>query len=249
MKKTINVLWTGGLDSTCRVVELSQYDIIVQPYYMLDKGRKSIKQELRAIKNITKIIRNNPNTKCDLKDPIITDINSIKEDSVITNAWIIIHAKYSLGIQYDWLARFAKQQKIQLEIGLEKSSRSKAFNVIDNECSLQECDMEGIIDYRIDTEFSKNEAKLLFENLLMPKTLWNMTKIEEVQEIKELGLGEVVSKTWFCHNPIFGLPCGNCNPCKDALKEEMAYRIPKIGLFMGTIRKNILDGLRILKKH
>ena len=109
--------------------------------------------------------------------------------------------------------------------------------------------MEGIIDYRIDAEFSKSEAKLLFENLLMPKTLWKMTKIEEVQEIKELGFGEVVTKTWFCHNPIFGLPCGNCNPCKDALNEDMAYRIPKMGLFMGTIRKNILDGLRILKKH
>ena len=31
MKKIVNVLWTGGLDSTCRIVELTQYDIIVQP--------------------------------------------------------------------------------------------------------------------------------------------------------------------------------------------------------------------------
>ncbi len=249
MKRTINVLWTGGLDSSCRIVELSQSDIIVQPYYMLDKGRKSTKQELRAIKNISKIIRNNPNTKCDLKDPIITDINSIKEDSVITNAWKIIHAKYSLGIQYDWLARFAKQQEIILEIGLEKNPRGKAFAVIDGECTLKEYDINGIIDYRIDTELSNTEAKLLFEHLLMPKNIWNMTKIEEVEEIKKLGFEEVVEETWFCHNPIFGLPCGNCNPCKDALNEEMAYRIPKMGLFMGTIRKNILNGLSILKKH
>ena len=212
MKKIVNVLWTGGLDSTCRIVELTQYDIIVQPYYMLDKGRKSIKNELRAIKAITKIIRTNVNTKCNLKDVIITDIKNIKEDSIITNAWKIIHEKYSLGIQYDWLARFAKQQNIQLEIGLEKSSRSKAFNVINNECSLQECEMEGIIDYNIDTELSKSEARLLFKNLLMPKTLWNMTKTEEVQEIKKIGFEEVINKTWFCHNPIFGMPCGNCNP-------------------------------------
>lgn len=195
------------------------------------------------------IIRNNPNTKCDLKDPIITDINSIKEDFVITNAWKIIHAKYSLGIQYDWLARFAKQQEIKLEIGLEKNPRGKAFAVIDGECKLKEYDINGIIDYIIDPELSNTEAKLLFDHLLMPKNIWNITKLEEVEEIKKLGYEKVVAKTWFCHNPIFGMPCGNCNPCKDALNEDMAYRIPKMGVLMGTIRRNIHDGLKFLIKH
>lgn len=249
MKRTINVLWTGGLDSSCRIAELSQYDIIVQPYYMLDKGRKSIKQELKAIKSISRIIRNNPKTRCELKDPIITDINNVKKNSVITNAWKYIHDKYSLGIQYDWLARFAEQYNIQLEIGLEKNPRGKAFHVIDNECVLVEQDMDGIIDYAIDSKRSNKEATILFQNLLMPKTIWHMTKLEEAERMKQLGLEDTISKTWFCHNPIFGMPCGNCNPCKDALNEDMAYRIPKMGLLLGTIRKDILECLRNLKKH
>jgi hypothetical protein len=184
MKRTINVLWTGGLDSSCRIAELSQYDIIVQPYYMLDKGRKSIKQELKAIKSISRIIRNNPKTRCELKDPIITDINNVKKNSVITNAWKYIHDKYSLGIQYDWLARFAEQYNIQLEIGLEKNPRGKAFHVIDNECFLVEQDMDGIIDYAIDSKRSNKEATILFQNLLMPKTIWHMTKLEEAERVE-----------------------------------------------------------------
>ena len=247
MKKTVNVLWTGGLDSTCRVVELSTYDIIVQPYYMLDKNRKSIKQELQAMESITKIIRNNPNTVCKLNDVIITDIDTISKDSNITKAWQFINSKYSLGIQYDWLARFAKQHNIQLEIGLEKSSRSKALMVLESECKLKELDEDGITDYAIDIQHSKEEASLLFENLLMPTTLWHMIKTHEVEEIKKLGYEEVVTKTWFCHTPIFGLPCGNCNPCKDALNEDMAYRVPKLGIFLGTIRKNILVYKKFLK--
>ena len=31
--KHINVLWTGGLDSTFRILELSKADVEVQPYY------------------------------------------------------------------------------------------------------------------------------------------------------------------------------------------------------------------------
>ena len=50
-KQTINVLWTGGLDSTCRVAQLSQMDnITIQPYYIVDPGRKSVEYELKAMK-------------------------------------------------------------------------------------------------------------------------------------------------------------------------------------------------------
>lgn len=38
--RIINILWTGGLDSTCRVAQLSQMgNIIIQPYYIIDPCR------------------------------------------------------------------------------------------------------------------------------------------------------------------------------------------------------------------
>lgn len=51
--ETVNVLWTGGLDSSYRIIELSRLDIDIQPYYIYDHTRGSIKHELKAIKMIT----------------------------------------------------------------------------------------------------------------------------------------------------------------------------------------------------
>ena len=53
--KTVNVLWTGGLDSTYRVLELSRTDVTIQPYY-LAYVNPSTKYEIRAIRQITKVI-------------------------------------------------------------------------------------------------------------------------------------------------------------------------------------------------
>ena len=85
-KRTINLLWTGGLDSTCRVAELSLHDVIVQPYYIIDKKRNSTKYELRAISRITDMVRKKPTTKCELRDVIIVNIDSIPPMEDITAA-------------------------------------------------------------------------------------------------------------------------------------------------------------------
>lgn len=53
-KGTVNILWTGGWDSTFRVVELSRMEgITIQPVYVIDPNRKSVPYELRAMDNIT----------------------------------------------------------------------------------------------------------------------------------------------------------------------------------------------------
>ncbi len=58
---TVHILWTGGLDSTCRVIELSRMEgITIQPYYLLDPRRHSTRQEIRAISRIFEDIRQHP---------------------------------------------------------------------------------------------------------------------------------------------------------------------------------------------
>ena len=236
MNKIVNVLWAGGLDSTCRIAELSRQEVVVQPYYVIDRGRGSIKNELKAISIITKIIRENQHSKCELKDVKTIELSSLKTDETITNAWKTFHEKYMLGSQYDWLARFAKQNDLTLEIGLENSPRSKAMKAILSESKLIQTKDDSISEYMIDVGHSSKEAVILFENLRIPSTIWNMTKLEEVGKMKSLGLDAIIDKTWFCHYPIFGLTCGHCNPCKDALKEGMSYRVSKLGYILGIPR-------------
>lgn len=42
----ISILWTGGWDSTYRVVELSRQKVTIQPIYILDPKRESANYEL-----------------------------------------------------------------------------------------------------------------------------------------------------------------------------------------------------------
>jgi hypothetical protein len=60
-----NVLWTGGWDSTFRVLELAiTKKEVVQPHYILDNERASTPQELQAMEQIKELmIRKFPYTK------------------------------------------------------------------------------------------------------------------------------------------------------------------------------------------
>ena len=239
--RIINILWTGGLDSTCRVAELSRQPIIIQPYYILDNDRKSIDKELTSIRRITSAIKSDKSTKCQLNDIITIEKSSIPKNEKITKAYLILKEKYSLGSQYDWLARFASDKNILLEMGLEKNPTGKAFLTITGECTLVEEKFDGIEEFRIDLQKSSDEAIAIFKNLRFPSRLWETDKVGEVELMKSLGLGHLILLTWFCHRPVLGMTCGHCNPCKDALNEGMAWRVSKLGYVLGTIRHYTFD--------
>ena len=88
----------------------------------------------------------------------------------------------------------------------------------------------------MDINQSTHESILIFGQLRFPATLWNMTKVEEVEEIKSMGLNKILNKIWFCHSPILGLTCGHCNPCKDAMRTGSAYQVSRLGSFLWEAR-------------
>ena len=51
-ENVIKVLWTGGFDSTYRIVELSMRDVTIQPVYVKYSRRKSMECELKAMDDI-----------------------------------------------------------------------------------------------------------------------------------------------------------------------------------------------------
>ncbi len=53
----INLFWTGGWDSTFRLLQLIIiYQKKVQPYYIIDNNRKSVQNELLRLKNIKRFL-------------------------------------------------------------------------------------------------------------------------------------------------------------------------------------------------
>ncbi|MCM1140007.1 MAG: hypothetical protein NC453_15685 [Muribaculum sp.] len=228
-RRQVNILWTGGLDSSFRVIELSQMDVIIQPYYIVDPVRSSIKYELKAINTITNIIRKHPKTKATLLDLKKIYLNQIKEDTQITDAFSRLHNKYVIGHQYDLIARYADQNDIRFEMSLEKSDRSKAMSCICSETTLVPLKDSEYSIYRINPSESSKDGNLVFSNIDLPTSLWHITKLEEVEQLKRMGHSETIKYTWFCHFPVFGLPCGHCNPCQDSIKEGLSFRVPLKG--------------------
>lgn len=236
----VNILWTGGLDSTYRVCELSRIIVggIIQPFYIYDRTRKSTNQELKAIRRITKIIKSNPKTVATLRDVYIVDNSEIKPDIIITEAWKVLYEKYNLGIQYDYIARFAKQSGLKFELSLE-DGHGRARNFVEKILKLKLYEDGNYRAYVVDKDLTDSIALQLFECLVFPLPQFGMTKNAEFVKMNEWGLKNVANLTWFCHRPVFGLPCGHCNPCKDCINEDMAFRIPKIGQFLGLGRETL----------
>ena len=114
-KVVVNILWTGGWDSTFRIIQLSAKDIIIQPHYLKD-NRKSQNFELNAILSITEDIRKLDSTQCTIRSLILMNVSDINEDKEITQAYQNLTKKHRLGSQYEWLARYSKNIN-NLEIG------------------------------------------------------------------------------------------------------------------------------------
>lgn len=230
----VNVLWTGGYDSTFRMIQLSKLDIDIQPYYLRD-DRISEKNELNAIKEITNDIKNHTETKARILPLIIHNTLDIKSDKQITSAYHDLNKLSRLGSQYEWLPRFAKEHNIDgLELSIEKSAfadtPSGARATIDKFGQVELKKDRELEYYVINREKSNKDLVTLFNFFHFPSPLFKMTKQEMLIEYEKLGFKNVVNKTWFCFNPINGEPCGVCNPCKSTLNEGMTFRFTEAGL-------------------
>lgn len=248
----INLLWTGGLDSTFRLVELSRENVEIQPYYIIDPERKSTYKEKEAMEKIYSLLKKNKQTKASLKELKYIQMKNIHSDKKITESWQFFSNYNKLGNQYDFLARFAKQNDIILEVGLENSPRGKASTVLNKFGYLQEeiyPQSKGLWGkvFRIPENCIIQQSKDIFGRLRFPQHLFTIEKIEEIELLKHWGYEDIIHKTWFCHDPVLGYPCGRCNPCKDALNEGLSWRIPRIGRIMGTARSYLRGLIRRIK--
>ena len=128
--RTINILWTGGMDSTFRVVELSRRQCTIQPYYILIGVRKSFRYELNAIEKISEILRKDNRTQAKISDPIIVEEKDIPRDADIFDSWFrLMRAK---SWQYYLFAKYASQQHLEMEMGIQFSPNGSVAENVDD---------------------------------------------------------------------------------------------------------------------
>jgi len=221
MTKVNNVLWTGGWDSTFRVIQLYRLGATIQPIYVLDYNRVTSDKELEVIKKLSNYIPLKfPHSKGQ-----ILPLKVIKRQDIPSNLSLklthkFLRQKVNLGKQYYWLACLAKKYEYQnLELSLHNEDLEKFF-LLSQLMELKDENLEQ--NWKINPKKIGFLRKHLFSNMTFP--LVTITKLEMKTIAEEHNFINLMELTWFCHKSN-KKPCGNCNPCKQYIRDGFGFRL------------------------
>lgn len=234
-----NLLWTGGWDSSFRLLQLL---IIqkkeVQPYYVIDTQRKSIVMELNAMHAIRYHLKSSfPDAAARLSDTIYENKDDLEISTDIVNYFRLFADQYKIGTQYIWLAAFAKTYGIHdLELCIDKGPFENTW-------------MEQVLarltdlgdDCRLHAPLSADDKLNLFKDFKFPLLVIDKAGMEMVA--RENGFYDILIHCWFCLNPFLNKPCGVCRPCRltREAKNNHGHKMP------GPAMRRIIIWLRFLK--
>jgi len=220
-ERVIEILWTGGYDSSFRIAQLSKLPISIKPYYLSD-NRSSEYAELLAIRNVSNALRKKSDTLCTLLDLTIVPMSERIEFPATSAAFTRLLEHDFFGSQYEWLGWFSE---IHPGIELSVHQDDKAVILINKHGAFRKIIDDTIGDlFVIDETKSDRDIVTLFRNFHFP--LYQYTKRRMKDEYARLGCEDIVDLTWFCFTPVDGKPCGTCNPCKYTIEEGLSWRFP-----------------------
>ena len=220
----MNLLWTGGWDSTFRLLNLVvALKKVVQPHYMIDSARLSTGAEIRAMARIKgRLLAEHPEARGLLLPTIFRDASDISDHSAVTEAFNRIVRRTFAGTQYDFLARLCRQFGIgDMELCIHKDD--KAHTIL--EPFVTRAQGSGDACIRLDSRHEGTDEHLVFQCFKFP--LFDVTKVQMDRLSADRGWKSLMDMTWFCHRPRAGnRPCGLCHPCVYTMQEGLSRRLP-----------------------
>lgn len=243
----INLFWTGGWDSTFRLLQLIVvFRKKVQPYYIIDPERKSIQNERQTRKKIREELLNKFPFSANLLLPVKTELlTRIKPNKEIFQAYKRIIEKDKIGIQYEWLSRYCYEHGVSnMEICFETSIHPED-NIIKRVFGpIVKVEDDCGDHYILDSKYKSTDAYLVFSNFKL--VIFDYTKLEMQEESKKEGFFNILKHTWFCHSPTKNnKPCGKCHPCKTVHREGLGWRLP----FSAKLRYHLWPALRLASNY
>lgn len=233
MNEVVNLLWTGGWDSTFRLLQLVLIQKrTVQPYYVVSPVRKSSELEIATMDKISRLlIEKHPESRPLLLPAVYKNVDEIKQDDVITQQYKRLSAAQHLGNQYDFLARFADEAGIEaLELSIHKDDHAQKF--------LQAYVVKEADNYRLKDNPSYEDLKL-FRYFRFP--ILELTKLDMEAIAAKHKFLDLLNETVFCHTPLKdGTPCGHCNPCRYTIAEGLKRRVP----YARRLRYNVIHAIK-----
>lgn len=220
----VNLLWTGGWDSTFRLLQLLlSHRVPVVPYYLEDPTRASTRIELDTMARITAHLRDAyPHTR-ELLHPLrIATVPDVADDADILAALRDVRRRSFIGSQYAWLPAFCSQNGIDdIELGVHVDDKVQALL---RPFAVEFVHPAGFHSMRVDPRHAASAEYRLFRYFSFP--LFHIDKVGIAREADAAGWDAVMEMTWFCHRPVRGRPCGICAPCVYTIEEGLAWRVP-----------------------
>lgn len=215
------VLWTGGWDSTYRVLDLTfNHHVTVRPLYIMDPNRPSVSIEQETMLAIADEV-NSRLGKTAILSVEVANRENVEILDGLESEIDLIKRDYKIGDQYLWIGSYCLSEGLA-DVDLCIHSDDKAYL--------------PIRDYN-----NKGIPLSLFSMYNLP--LIDETKKGMEQKARKSGFGDILEKSWFCHNPTpRGRPCGQCGPCRWTVKEGLGRRLPlgaKIKYYSFPLRKNL----------
>ncbi len=212
-------LWTGGWDSTFRVIQLYQRGISIQPIYVIDHNRPSSEKEIETIASLAKQIED----KFKDSDGRILPVQLIKRKNIRSNVYLkrifkSIKRRQPIGKQYYWLACLSKKYG-PLEQCFHKEDRDQLISIEELTEIKDETGGKNWVVNRKKMGFLRSQ---LFKNVRFP--LIYISKLEMKSYAEEHGFIDIMDNTWFCHKS-GEKPCGGCSPCKQYVIDGFGYRL------------------------
>jgi len=130
-KKVVDLLWTGGWDSTFRLLQLLFNEKrSVQAHYIM-RSEQCSGIEIDTMANIRRFLhRNHPESRTLLKPMVIEDVYSIKSNQKINATYEKVSKEKKVNKQYEILARYCEQKNIS---GVELSVIAIEKDIIDSD--------------------------------------------------------------------------------------------------------------------
>ncbi|MFV8835527.1 hypothetical protein ACNSTU_11225 [Aquisalimonas sp. APHAB1-3] len=225
MTAVTHILWTGGWDSTYRVIELlGRSRTEIQGHYIVDPVRTSSGNEIATIDRLRAAIGRHNGAWAKRMRPLqVSHYDEIPPDGDIDAALEQLRAEEYLGKQYAWLARYVKASDTgQMDLCIEATDAA-GRRIADG---IRRAPGSEPPNYELwDGE---GPLETLFRWFRFPLIQADKKRME--QNVHEWGMWPVMKQTWFCHQPVMGrYACGTCRPCVYVMNKGQAWRMGYMG--------------------
>ena len=217
--KTVNLLFTGGFDSTFRLCQLSRMEgVTVQPVYaMFSPARFNESKEIQAQDAIISLLLSKPETKATILSPIRISESTFPADPAFDKVFLKWkNNEYTPG-QLHFIGKLPNRFH-GLEYCIEGPTLETRNQGIRFGKTRQFLMDHGFIfkdlpdgSSTFDCSHAVPDLKILWGKFRFP--IFQISETDMVPYIKEWGYEDVFKLTWTCD---FGSsePCGICHNCE-----------------------------------